>query len=150
MALRLCTAEATSGLLSLISQYNRDMSLLELVQFRATETIKGLSCEERLIPAETIQPREEKTLEGNVYQSRVGGKEDEEAVVFSVVPTGRTRDYGVNANRKFHLNTGKIFYCEGAQTLEQGTHRDFGVSICGDTQNPTGHGLGQHAVPDPV
>lgn len=131
MALPLCTAEATSGVLSLVSQYNRDMSLLELVQFRATEMIKGLSCEEGLSQLRLFS--QEKTLEGNVYQSRVGGKENEEAVVFPVVPTGRTRDNGVNANRKFHLNTGKIFYCEGGQTLEQVAHRDFGVSICGDS-----------------
>lgn len=51
---------------------------------------------------------------------------------------------------KFHLNTGKILCCEGGQALERVAHRDFGVSICGDTQNPAGPGLGQHAVPDPV
>lgn len=49
---------------------------------------------------------------------------------------------------KFHLNTGKIF--EGGQTLEQVAYRGFEVSFCGDAQNPTGHGLGQHAVAGPA
>lgn len=51
---------------------------------------------------------------------------------------------------KFHLNTGKIFYWGGSQTLKQVACRGFGVSICGDTQNSTGRGLGQHAVADPA
>lgn len=33
-----------------------------------------------------------------MYQSRMGGKEDEEAMVFPVVSTSRTRDSGVNEN----------------------------------------------------
>lgn len=48
MALPLCAAEATSGVLSPVSQYKRGRTLLELVQFRARKMVKGFSCEERL------------------------------------------------------------------------------------------------------
>lgn len=48
MVLPVCTPEATSRVLSPVSQYTRDKSLLELVQFRATKMVKGLSHEERL------------------------------------------------------------------------------------------------------
>lgn len=61
--------------------------------------IKGLCCKEKLESTETIQPGEGKARGGDfphVYQSRTGGKEDEEAVVFPVMPIDRTRDNGVN------------------------------------------------------
>lgn len=38
--------------------------------------------------------------------------------------------------------------CEGGQTLEQAANRGCGVSICGDSQNPTGHGPGQPVLAD--
>lgn len=60
--------------------------------------IKGLYRKEKLESAETIQTGEGKARGEDfthVYQSRMGGKEDEEAVVFPVVPIDRTRDSGV-------------------------------------------------------
>lgn len=43
-----------------------------------------------------------------------------------------------------------FFYCEGAQTQAQIAQRGCGVSILGDTGNPTGHGPGQPAPVDPA
>jgi len=43
-----------------------------------------------------------------------------------------------------------LFYNEGGRTLEQVTWRGSGVSICGDTQNLTGHGPGKPALADPA
>lgn len=41
--------------------------------------------------------------------------------------------------RKFYLNLWKKFLSEGSQALEQVALRDSGVSILGETQNPTGN-----------
>lgn len=117
----LCTAQVTSGVLSPVSQYKRDMSILELVQFRATKMIKGLLWGETEA-AETIRPREEKAQGGDfthVHKSRTRGNEDEEAVVFPVVPSGRKKDSGANENIwHFIWTQEKVFYCESGQTLE--------------------------------
>lgn len=39
-----------------------------------------------------------------------------------------------------------VFYC---QTLKQVSQKCCEVSICGDSQNPAGHGAGQAAAADP-
>lgn len=44
----------------------------------------------------------------------------------------------------------KLFHCASSQTLDQVIQRDGGVSVCGDGQNPTRHGLEQPAVGDPA
>lgn len=52
--------------------------------------------------------------------------------------------------RKFCLNIKKnpFSYCEGDLMLEQVSQKVSGVSIHGDTQNPSGHGPGQPALAD--
>lgn len=52
--------------------------------------------------------------------------------------------------RKFCLNTGKSFFCQVDQTLEQVAWRGDGVSIPGDNQNPTGHGAELSALGGPA
>lgn len=42
-----------------------------------------------------------------------------------------------------------LFYCGGGQALEQIAQRVYGVSVCGDSQNPTRRGPGQRAPADP-
>ncbi|KAK4829696.1 hypothetical protein QYF61_006071, partial [Mycteria americana] len=90
-----------------VSQYKRDMELLERVQQRATEMIKGLE------HPSYEEPREEKD-QGNliiVYKYLKGGCKENGARLFSVVPSGRTSSSEHKLkHRRFHLIIRKYFF----------------------------------------
>lgn len=46
----------------------------------------------------------------------------------------------------FEKRRHEIVYCLGHQISAQLAQRGWGVSILGDTQNPGGHGRGQHLL----
>ncbi|KAK4817982.1 hypothetical protein QYF61_003635, partial [Mycteria americana] len=84
----------------------------------------------------------------NIYKYLRGVRKEDRARLFSVVPSARTRGNGHKLkHRRFPLNMREhCLHCEGDQALAQVAQRGCGVSIPGDTQNPSGHGLGQPAL----
>lgn len=77
------------------------------------------------------------------YKYLMGGRRDDGGRLCSVVHRERAKGDGHELQRRtFHWNVGSNFQCEGCRTLEEVAQRCCGVSVPGDTQNPTGHSPG--------
>jgi len=82
------------------------------------------------------------------WLSEEGSGAGKKTNVIHIYKKGKQGDLGIRTrsnghklkHMKFHLNAGK--HCEGHQTLDQVALRGCEVSVCGDLQNPTGHGPG--------
>lgn len=79
----------------------------------------------------------------SVYKYLKGGNEDEGARPLPVEPSDKGRDYGHKLKHgRFCLNVRRQFSCEGGQTMGYIAQRDCGVSVLGDSPNPSGHSPG--------
>lgn len=97
-----------------------------------------------------MQPGEEKAQGNlvNVHKYLVGGKEEREARLFSVIPRDKTRDYGFEMKHRRPLSEHEetLFYGDRDQDLTQVAQRNCRASILKDSKNPHGHGPRQMAV----
>lgn len=123
-------------------QYKNDMHLLEQVQHWATEVIK---CWEHLSHEEKQRELGLFCLERsqgdlvNLNKYLLGGNQEEEVRLFSLVPTDRIRGNGKKLKiLKFHLNARKHFFTMWCgQAWEQLVERGCEVSILSGIQNST-------------
>lgn len=137
-------------------QHKRDMPILERVQQRMTRMIKGLkhlTYEGRLKELGVFSLKQW-TLTGylvNVSKHlKEGGREDMSRL-FPVVPSDMIRCKGHKLKySRFHMNISKHFCFEGDRMLAQVAQRNCENSICGNIQNPYGHGPGQLTLDSPT
>lgn len=86
----------------------------------------------------------------------MGGRQENVAGLFSVVPNDRTRGNKHKLKHmKFYLNTQEswvvwVFFTMGVVKHEQFAQLYFGVSTFGNNQSPAGHVPGQPPLPDPA
>ena len=125
-------------------QFQKDRELLERVQRRATEMIKGvehLPYEERLRELGLFSLEETKWGDLiNVYKYIKGECHEDGARLFSVANNDRTRGNGIKLEHKrFHLNLRKNFFSVRVTDTGPGCPGGCGVSFSGDIQNPPGH-----------
>jgi len=123
--------------------YKKDRDLLERIQWRATEMIKGvehLPCEERLGDLGLLS-LEKRRLRGdltNVYKYLKCGRQRNMANLFPAVCGDRTRGNNHKLeHRKFQYEK-ELLHSKGDGALEWAAQRGYGVSFSGDIQYPSG------------
>ena len=129
-------------------QYKKDRELLERVQRRATELIRGL---EQLPYKDRLRELglfslEKRRLQGHLiaaFQYLKGAYKQEGSQLFTRVDNGRTRgnDFQLKEGR-FRYN-GEVLYYESGEVLVQAAQRGCGCPIPGVVQGQVGWGPGQ-------
>lgn len=126
---------------------------MDWVPWGIWELIKGqeqLSHEERQTEL-GLFGLEKRKLRGNLfigYKYLMGWYE--EGRTSSQIPTGWEAMGTHSSTGNSIWNKKTLLYCKVGQTLAQVSQRRCGVSVCGDTQKPWGHGLGGNVVADPA
>jgi len=121
-------------------QFKKDEELLERVQRRVTKIVRGL---EHL--------SYEKRLRENAYKYLKGGCQEDEARLFSMVPSDSTRGNGHKLkHRTFRLNTRKNFFPLRVTEHWNRLPREVMESFSGDIQDLTGQGPVQPTLGDPA